>query len=306
MNTHLVIPLKLASSEIGTNEPGNRPINDSFVDSTFSGWRTRHPIDMLTVEFFGRLGNLMFEYASLLGIAFRNGKRPFVKPDNILNTVFKLSFVENWDTKYWLHISETKYAGYSPEFENLPAGNYVMGHYLQSWKYFEPFREQIMKEFSFSDPYEMLRRKIFHLYTSSFKNRTVVGLHVRRTDMTEQNEEGYTEAPVSYMYKAVQHMRETFRNPVFLIASDDKDWCRRNLDSEDMILMETTNPFVDFGALVLCDHMIMTVGTFGWWAAWLINGHTVYYKGYPKPGGRLKSQFVKEDYFMPHWIPMSG
>ncbi|XP_071098877.1 galactoside alpha-(1,2)-fucosyltransferase 1-like [Haliotis cracherodii] len=305
MKTRRTNPPKTVSCFNGINVP--ETINDSFVENTFSRWRTRDPNDhMLTIEPLGRLGNLMFQYASLLGIALRNGKRPFIKPDNVLNTVFNLSFVESWDTKQWLQIAERQFASYSPEFEHLPAGNYVMGHYFQSWKYFQPIRKQIRKEFRFSGLYERLRRNIFHLYTSPYKNRTVIALHVRRTDMMTPNNAGYTDASVSYIYKAVQHMRDRFRNPVFLIATDDKAWCRQNLDSEDMILMTTTNPFVDFGALILSDHMIMTVGTFGWWAAWLINGYTVYYKDYPTPGGMLEAKFTKEDYFMPHWIPMGG
>ena len=37
----------------------------------------------------------------------------------------------------------------------------------------------------------------------------------------------------------------------------------------------------DFVLLQSCDHVIMTVGTFGWWAAWLTSqrrGTVMYYK----------------------------
>jgi galactoside 2-L-fucosyltransferase 1/2 len=34
--------------------------------------------------------------------------------------------------------------------------------------------------------------------------------------------------------------------------------------------------------LSMCNHTIITVGSFGWWSAWLANGTTVYFKDVAK------------------------
>ena len=35
---------------------------------------------------------------------------------------------------------------------------------------------------------------------------------------------------------------------------------------------------VDMAILALCDHFTSTVGTLGWWIAWLAGGNVTYYK----------------------------
>ena len=61
---------------------------------------------------------------------------------------------------------------------------------------------------------------------------------------------------------------------------------------------------VDLAVLASCDHIIMSTGTYGWWAAWLTGGVVVYYK-YPAREGSLYSKhFNGDDFFPPHWIPM--
>jgi galactoside 2-L-fucosyltransferase 1/2 len=79
--------------------------------------------------------------------------------------------------------------------------------------------------------------------------------------------------------------------------------------------------------LANCDHVIMTVGQFGWWGGWLandsptiprsldghmarhqlstyllINGTTIYYSRSPRAGNRLGNKSNRDDCFPPSWI----
>jgi len=54
----------------------------------------------------------------------------------------------------------------------------------------------------------------------------------------------------------------------------------------------------------MCQHTVITVGTFGWWAGWLANGTTVYYKDWPRRGSPLAALARHADYFPPYWIPL--
>ncbi|XP_046364536.1 galactoside alpha-(1,2)-fucosyltransferase 1-like [Haliotis rufescens] len=279
------------------------------VQRAFSKWRLKDPSDdRLTIVNQGRLGNVMFQYASLLAIALRNGKRPFVFSSNIIRGTFDVSFVEDVDTKQWLQIKERQFAAYCPEMANLPKGSFQLVQMFQSWRYFEPIKQEIRKELKFKEEHEQAGGEMFRHYTAPYRNRTIIALHVRRTDMndTTESSHGHTMAPLSYIRKAILHMQSKFRTPVFLIATDDKDWCRTHLAGPDMVLMYNDNPHMDLVAMSMCDHVIMTVGTFGWWAAWLVGGYTIYYNGYPKEGSIMAREFVKEDFFQPHWIPMGA
>ncbi|XP_046334908.2 galactoside alpha-(1,2)-fucosyltransferase 1-like [Haliotis rufescens] len=248
----------------------------------------------------------MFQYASLLGIAFLTGKHPLLENSDTLTKLFNISFIGIVSKKTKIFFNEVKYASHDCDHYNLPDVTVQLNGYRQSWKYFSSVRSEIRKEYTLVQTYRDLSAQCFQKYTSRHKNRTVIGLHVRRTDMTWNTKHGYTAAPLSYIRKAINHMKTKFQNPIFLTATDDKKWCRENLQSSDVILMENTDPYLDFATLTLCDHMIMTVGTFGWWAAWLVNGYTVYYKDYPRAGSPLVSGFYKEDYFMPDWVPLGA
>ena len=58
----------------------------------------------------------------------------------------------------------------------------------------------------------------------------------------------------------------------------------------------------DLALMSYCNHTIMTVGTFGWWAGYLAGGITVYYKDFPAPGGNLERWFSRDDFFPPEWV----
>jgi hypothetical protein len=58
----------------------------------------------------------------------------------------------------------------------------------------------------------------------------------------------------------------------------------------------------DLAILSQCNHTIMTVGTYGWWAGYLAGGITIYYKNFPKPGSELSFIFNREEFFPQEWI----
>ena len=65
----------------------------------------------------------------------------------------------------------------------------------------------------------------------------------------------------------------------------------------------------DFVLMSSCDHMIMAVGTFGWWASWLTSqrgGTSMYYK-YPfTTTSGARKRFVSEDHFPHKWETYYG
>jgi galactoside 2-L-fucosyltransferase 1/2 len=152
---------------------------------------------------------------------------------------------------------------------------------------------------------------------SGNKTQTVyVGVHVRRGDTTSKvvRERGFESANATYISHAMLHFIDRFSHVTFIVCSDDLDWCRYNMTLE--IPNELSNryvvrfcnkghpPVVHLGILTACNHSITTGGTYGWWSAFLTGGHTVYYKGYPRPSSQFEKQFSpsQSDFYLPGWI----
>jgi len=94
---------------------------------------------------------------------------------------------------------------------------------------------------------------------------------------------------------------------VFVVCSDDMRWCVEQMPTHRLRHVEflsTHDPVVDLAVLAMCQHTIISVGTFGWWAAWLSNGTTVYYKDWPRRDSSLAWAASHADYFPPRWIPL--
>ena len=54
----------------------------------------------------------------------------------------------------------------------------------------------------------------------------------------------------------------------FVVISDDPGWCRKNIKAANIVFSVGHSPAVDMAIASLCDHAIITAGSYGWWAAW--------------------------------------
>lgn len=62
---------------------------------------------------------------------------------------------------------------------------------------------------------------------------------------------------------------------------------------------------VDMAVIVQCNAIVISTGSFGWWAAWLANRQTtIYYSMWPRPGSDMSYYFNASKYFPEKWIPM--
>ena len=66
----------------------------------------------------------------------------------------------------------------------------------------------------------------------------------------------------------------------------------------------TESATVDLAVLAGCDHFIMSMGTYSWWAGWLTGGIVVYYRHPAREGSRYSKIFNHADFFPPHWVPL--
>ena len=238
----------------------------------------------------GRLGNQMFQYASMRGIASVKGFDWVVPPENYDHTAnyalfetFKMTnvqeknigFVEGEILKETIHC-------YDENLVDSCSDNTNLDGFFQTEKYFENIVDEIRSDFTFKDEYlKPCKEFIDSLDT------TPIFLHVRRGDAIGK-EHYHPVAPMSYYVEALKRFDED--TPCF-VFSDDLDWCKSqdlfksdkflfndNIERYDYQSMDgsgsmpyTLLPHVDLCLMSLCSGAIIVNSSFSWWGAWLQN-----------------------------------
>ena len=271
------------------------------------------------------LGNYIFQFASAYGIALHLNMTLVITKDDIFYKIFKISdnnieVKKSRKTCDGMEIVKERYGccSYDDQLRNLePTRNYRLRNYLHSWKYFEGYESNIRKQLVFRKPIQRIVSKIIQniIEKYNFKSRTdlvLIGIHVRRGDMA-RSANGYKVATKQYFEKAINFFSSKFKTPIlFVIATNGEFWVIQNiirnkkLSDHKFELLKNNKPEVDFAILSNCDHVITSVGTFSWWAGWLANGITTYYKWPVKPNTYVGDQYRKDftDFFYSDWIGM--
>ena len=155
-------------------------------------------------------------------------------------------------------------------FQELDANQCLIGHF-QSYKYFEEYRDSILKEFQFST--KMLSSKTKTIVTEIQKCNSV-SLHVRRGDYLN----GYyyetlgKVCGIDYYRRAVDFICNKLDNPYFFIFSDDPKYVSENLQIKNATYVDFNlgdDSWQDMYLMSLCNHNIIANSTFSWWGAWL-------------------------------------
>jgi hypothetical protein len=228
-----------------------------------------------SIGYSGRLGNQMFQYATLKAVSLETGyeyKLPNnlkIKSDGLFDLTnqkwieYKLELLDCFDLKCELIniLPETEYIEKSFKFDseifNISDNTSINGYY-QSYKYFEKYKNEIVKDFSFKS--EILTKCLNIL--NGIPNP--VSIHIRRGDYV--NHPGYWVIIPEYIQEALNHF--TDNNYTFLVFSDDIEWCKQ-IFPDGVNFIEGNNQFEDLCLMSLCDHNIISNSTFSWWGAYL-------------------------------------
>jgi len=226
----------------------------------------------------GRLGNQMFQYAALIGIAQKQGLNygiDYKKGNNLtwkeygidneyklltLDKAFNLSAIQYKSNKLDKIIKE-KYFHFDETFFNT-GDDIILEGYFQTGKYFNHCEDIIKKEFSFKK--EIVDSSKSFLNDKSF-NETVA-IHVRRGDYI--NNSYYAQSNILYYEKAItKNFNDKDYN--FIVITDDIDWCKLFFNRKNFYISEGRNQFLDMCIMSMCDHNIITNSSFSWWGSWL-------------------------------------
>ena len=262
----------------------------------------------------GQLGNHLFQYASILGIAESNGMNACVHgTQGTVSSYFDgVSAADCSRPMPEKVISEDKtYAMYN-SFSFDTDGDVVLDGFLQSFKYFPPNIKHIIR----FKPHIQAEADAF-LRTFVKNNSTTVGIHVRYKHQLLVSNLDFP--PDEYFINVLTYFRSKYSTVQFIVVSDNPVWCADQpffvaedvyiqgaKDEEDVRKQKTA---IDMAILAGCNHTVLTVGTFGWWAAYLgagaRGGEVVYYDSeFKMEHPTNKGNVVLQDYYPEGWDAM--
>jgi len=244
-------------------------------------------ISFNNIGHMGRLGNQMFQYAALRGIASHNGYDYSIPEHDIMLTqCFKIpSTIKNKNkTSYPLEGIQfnQKYVDDCPNDVDLYG-------FFQSEKYFHNVRKELLDDFTFHDDV----RRICHSYMSGlFGYDDVIGMHVRRTDYITDSQ--FYPLSINYYKRALEHFSDDV--PV-MIVSDDSEWCKEKFSGDRFFVSTSNDMCIDLCLLSLCDYHIIANSSFSWWGSWLAESDkTIAPKQWFSSTGKFKDWSTKDLY----------
>ena len=267
--------------------------------------------------FNGRLANHIFQYASIYGIASLNNLTILLAEDDDLVEYFKVPTALKVRSRrvcdYFVVMNAEHCCTFEPTFMKLPPKqSYKLGVYLQSWRYFAHVKNQVRNELRFKDELQDYAVNTVESYRRKFITEkgnskvTVVGVHIRRGDIASKEfleANSVVLAPDVYIYHAIDYFLDHFKNVIFLVCTDGMEYSKEIMKYRDVtVKFAHGTPIQDLATLASCDHVLTTVGTFGWWAGFLSNGTVTYYKYPMREGTFERSEYIYEDFFPRDWI----
>lgn len=251
----------------------------------------------------GRLGNQLFQYASIKGLASKINCVP-VLPSGIenrywhgqkclLHDLFDLNIkIEDVEVKNTYRINTIKGVN-DNNFYNCKGDTNIEG-FPESEYYFKHIKDEIKKELNIK---ESAKKNVIN-FINSIKNdnKQLIGIHIRRGDTLDcdsniyicnniANTDHCTETEWLYNYLNITINKFDINNCKFIIFSggsrvnsnkSDIEWCEyyftKYFPELDVYYSKNGKDIDDFIIMTLCDHAILTsLSTFGWWGAYLIN-----------------------------------
>jgi len=243
----------------------------------------------------GRLGNQMFQYAAVRGIAAMRGYEFCIPPFDIrrvdnysLSRAFTLESVKAsnqfvLDNGHAPVVME-KHFHFDEELHRMCPNDVSLFGFFQSEKYFLNIEQEIRSDFTFHNSIlEPCKEMIDSLDT------VPLFLHVRRGDPNLVDSRGfkwsYTQCSSQHPPLSLEYYEEALKHfpqdqPV-VVCSDSPEWVQeQELFSNDRFLIsEPTDkysdgsyePFVDLCIMSLCSGAIIANSSLSWWGAWLQN-----------------------------------
>lgn len=176
--------------------------------------------------------------------------------------------------------------------------------YFQSEKYFQEYREQIIKDFQLKDTISKYSQDVLCDIEGNYENS--VSVHLRRGDYVslQSASDVHGTCSVDYYKKAIETIRGFKPAARFYFFSDDMNWVKKEFFNIDNSFFVEDSPdkksFEDMYIMSRCHSNIIANSSYSWWGAWL-NQNTEKVVIAPKEWFS-KKEFCSEDIIPSEWM----
>lgn len=206
----------------------------------------------------GNLGNHLFQIASTIGIAIRNGQE-FGFPEWIHSKNFKESLAVYDRTLEYENLREKAYHYSDLELDDR---NYDLNGWFQSEKYFDT--ETVKKYFKFSTE---LVNEVKEKYKEVLSKKNIL-ISVRRGDFIHHPY--YFQLDYKYYFLAIITQFPDWKERNLIFTSDGINYCKNHFKFlPNAIFIDKSNAIEQLVLGSLCDDYIISNSTFSWWQAWM-------------------------------------
>jgi hypothetical protein len=253
---------------------------------------------MITCAFNGRLGNNLFQIATVLQIAEELGTN-FIFPETTWaghrgNISVDLSM---FDYNFKRGTIQTSNSCYESQFHYTPIksiDDLTIHGFFQSSKYFNSIRNKLLDTYFSPSKHIVTQLSNYNISENS------LGISVRRGDylMLQDN---HCVLSSDYYQDAINLYFQNNIDQIF-IFSDDIEWCKDVFGEEAHYIQDT--PGTQLFLMSKMKHLILSNSTFAWWGAYLNTNNGIIVA--PNPWfGPSYSDKNTTDLYCDNWVQLS-
>ncbi len=274
----------------------------------------------------GWLGNRMFQIASSIGIATKNGLEYKFPEKEFPGAEYYHIFKGPIPTADLSNLNSIDY--YEKEFHYediklLPEYNYNLLGYYQSEKYFKHCEKLIREIFTFNEDINSKACDTLKQIRQSNVDKVIVAIHFRFGDYLNLKHCHTCLTDTDYYEKALTEILTKYyissRERFFIVFSDNHELAEQYMDkmqaefaSFSYVIVKNNTQADDMCLMSLCDVKIIANSSFSWWGAWLrsynpeihesIRDNIVISPGPDRWFGPDRKDWNKDDLYPEGWI----
>lgn len=272
-----------------------------------------------------RIGNILFQVATCLALAWEHNIYPTFpninnkfsnEYDEYKRTLFRNLNYDSLSDDNNIYEELFQYRGIY-QFDKIPINiqkNTIIKGFFQSHKYFDSFREKLLRIFSIDD---VTLHYIKTKYPILMDNKIIkICIHARRGDYINHG----ISLSINYYKKALQILNDNLNNNSlikYFIFTDDINWAKGEplFNNDNFVIVDYEKDYIHLWMMTLCDHYIMANSTFSWWGCYLShndNNIAIYPNSWfnvmRKSGRETKEEFKNKnklrqrDFLLDKWI----
>lgn len=206
----------------------------------------------------GNLGNQMFQIASTIGIAEKNGHNYFFS-DWEYSKYFDYDLPISCKNDNFKIVKEVKYNYHE---WNLGKGDFDIEGWIQSEKYFN--YDKTKKIFKLKNE---LFKELYPKYDFLFLKKTIL-ISIRRGDFV--NNPIFFQLSYKYYLLAIINNFPDWNSRNLIFTSDDINYCKYHFSFlKNAYFLNDLSPLEQLAVGIKCDDFVISNSTFSWWLAWL-------------------------------------